>query len=71
MNAIRDWSDTIATIPQLTDEQIVSFLLSCNNKEEPTKRTIKEFYSARGNGPELFNKRNPDNANLQQQLNVV
>lgn len=70
IRSIRNWLKTVE-IPSLSDEQIVCFLLSCKNKEEPTKRTIKEYYNARYGAPALFNGRNIFNTDIQYQLNIV
>jgi len=58
-------------IPELTDEQCVIFLLSCDGNIDCTVRTVNEFFKARCDGPELFNDRNIEEPDLQYQLNVV
>ncbi|XP_025831223.1 alpha-tocopherol transfer protein-like [Agrilus planipennis] len=70
INEIKDWVEKQkkTLIPSLTDEQVVSFLLSCNNDLEATKITITAFYNARNDGAVLFNDRNLDRSDIQLQL---
>lgn len=57
--------------PELVEEQIVLFLLSCDCIVSATQATIKAHYKSKLNVPEFFNNRNVDLADLQQQLNIV
>ncbi|XP_017777262.1 PREDICTED: alpha-tocopherol transfer protein-like [Nicrophorus vespilloides] len=58
-------------VPELTDEQIVLFILSCDRDLKFTVTTVKEYYSARKNGPELFSNRDLERPDLQYQLDVI
>lgn len=44
-------------LPDLQDQQIVLFLLSCNNDKEATRKTIIANYSTKRSSPRYFTKR--------------
>lgn len=81
VKSIRDWllneddaknRKNVVKIPNLNDEQIVCFLLSCNSNIEQTKNTIKQYYIGRNGAPELFDNRNAvDDPAIIHQLNIV
>lgn len=64
---LKKWLST-QDFPKLTDEQVVVFLLSCDNDHEATKKTIEAFYYSKTNAPELFNDRNLERPDLQKQI---
>lgn len=70
VDEMRSWLAT-QELPKLSDEQVVIFLLSCNNDHDGTKKTIEAYYKSRKNGPELFDNRDLDRADLQKQLNTL
>jgi len=67
---IKAWLST-QNYPELTDEQIILFLLSCYKEQEATRTTIKVFYSTRNGAPNLFDNRNMDRQDIQKQLKTV
>lgn len=44
----------------LTDSQVIQFLLSCDNDLELAKKTVVENFKAKLTYPELFDDRNLD-----------
>lgn len=46
-------------LPEISDEQIVLFLLACDNVVENAFATIKLYFKHRVNAPEFFSKRDP------------
>ncbi|CAG9831433.1 unnamed protein product [Diabrotica balteata] len=54
---IRKWLSFNTKIPPVSDEQIVLFLLACNNDLEQTKHTIESFFQIKASSPELFTNR--------------
>lgn len=64
---IRTWlKDTNEpNIPELSEEQIVMFLLSCNNALLATKNTIKAYYKTKQQAPLLFDDRDIERDDLQ------
>lgn len=57
---VKSWLRGEADVPNLTEEQIVVFLLSCNNDQSSTRATIKAHYGFKRNLPELFDDRSVD-----------
>lgn len=57
--------------PELSEEQVVLFLLSCDCEQEATKATVKAHYHCKLNVKEFFDDRDVDMEDLQQQLRVV
>ncbi|KAJ8956084.1 hypothetical protein NQ318_016537 [Aromia moschata] len=57
--------------PGVQDEVIVLFLLSCNNNIDLTKKTVVAYYKCKKNGPEIYDDRNIDRADIQLALNTV
>lgn len=70
IDLMKTWLTT-QNLPKLTDEQIVLFLLSCNNEQEPTQATIKSFYAVRNSAPGLFDNRTIKREDIQKQLKTV
>lgn len=70
---IRTWTQTQndVTIPDLCDEQIALFLLSCNNDRKYTQNTISAYYKIKRNAPELFDDRDLDRSDLLHQLTAL
>lgn len=67
IDSIKNWLNN-NELPELSEEQITLFLLSCNNDENSTKATIKAFYRIKKQSPEIFDNRKIERENLQQQL---
>lgn len=57
--------------PKLTNEQLVQFLVACNNDHEACKKSLKAYYSAKLQLKTLFINRDVLRADLQQQLKTV
>lgn len=60
VDAIKIWLQQQQDIPELCEEQIACFLLSCSNETAATCSTIKAHYSLKRNNRELFNCSNFD-----------
>lgn len=60
VEAIKLWLQTQQDLPDLSEEQIVCFLLSCDNDQEATRVTITAHYKYKKNLPEIFDNRNVD-----------
>lgn len=58
-------------IPELCDEQIALFLMSCDRDKELTKNTIRAYYRVKRNAPELFDRRDLERSDLMHQLQVL
>lgn len=56
--------------PELTEEQLVVFLLSCGCELEATQKTIRAHYRSKLNVPEFFDERDVDREELQAQIRV-
>lgn len=67
---IEEWLTT-ETLPKLVREQIIAFLLSCDNDRKMTKRTIKCNYALKSSSPNLFTNRNIRGTELENILNVI
>lgn len=67
---VTEWLKT-QDLPDLSDEQIALFLLSCDNEYELTKNTIKAYFSAKKFGPEVFNDRDLNRPDIQLQLRTL
>lgn len=67
---IKKWI-TLEEIPDLSDEQIALFLMSCNGQREFTKNTIKAYYQLKRSAPELFDNRDLERKDLIHQLQVL
>ncbi|XP_063924425.1 retinaldehyde-binding protein 1-like isoform X2 [Zophobas morio] len=67
---IKIWLQT-TSIPQLHDELIALFLLSCQNDVASTQATIKQHFKIKGDAPEFFTERNVDSEVLKKAMNVI
>lgn len=63
---MKKWLTQQSHIPALSDEQIVLFLLACNNVIENTQNTIENYFRIKFSAPELFTKRNIDSKEMTQ-----
>lgn len=54
----------------ITDKQLAHFYNACDKDLDYTRKVIESYYSARKNGPELFDDRDPMNPKIQQCLNA-
>lgn len=63
---IKKWLTLQSHIPAISDEQIVLFLIACNNDIEHTKNTIENYFRIKYSAPELFTKRNIDSKEMKQ-----
>lgn len=53
-------------IPPMSEEQIVLFLIACNNVIENTQVTIENYFRIKFSAPELFTNRNVDSKEMKQ-----
>ncbi|XP_074041785.1 alpha-tocopherol transfer protein isoform X2 [Leptinotarsa decemlineata] len=60
IEAVKKWLSYNTHIPPMSDEQIVLFLLACDNDVEFTQRTIENFFKQKAASPELFANRDID-----------
>lgn len=56
-------------LPQLSDEQIIIFLLSCDQNINFTKETIKSHYRIKKDNPKYFKNRSIDRPDIHFHLN--
>lgn len=56
-------------LPTLNDEQIVLFLLSCDNNIDFTKETIKSHYRIKMDHPKYFKNRSVDRPDIHFHIN--
>ena len=71
IGTISEWAEERLDVPRLTEEQIVLFIIACERNLELTKKTVREFYQIRKNNKHLFDDRNVNNEDLQQQLECL
>ncbi|KAJ8910508.1 hypothetical protein NQ315_012355, partial [Exocentrus adspersus] len=62
---IRKWLKFKPNIPEMSAEQIVVFLIACDNIIENTQYTIESYFRYKSTCPELFQGRNWDNDGVQ------
>ncbi|XP_044260789.1 uncharacterized protein LOC123008831 isoform X2 [Tribolium madens] len=67
---MKNWLST-TNLPQLQDESIVLFLLSCQNNVEETQKTIRAYFKIKSEAPEIFQNRDIDDEVLQKAMKVV
>ncbi|EFA04969.1 clavesin-1 [Tribolium castaneum] len=67
---VKNWLST-TDFPQLQDESIVLFLLSCQNNVEETQKTIRAFFKIKSESPDIFQNRDMDDEVLQRAMKVV
>ncbi|KDR08116.1 alpha-tocopherol transfer protein-like isoform X2 [Zootermopsis nevadensis] len=69
---LRNWMSKQPHLPsEVTDEQLILFLHSCQNHLEACKRTIQAYYKIRSNSPEIFGNRDPNGHDVQQVLSIL
>lgn len=73
LESLRNLLEKEKNVPQtLTDSQLVLFLHACEFDLKKAKTCITEYYSARKNGPELFDNRDVTaRADIQQTLKAL
>ncbi|KAJ3652496.1 hypothetical protein Zmor_018454 [Zophobas morio] len=70
INEIKKWlSET--KFPEIPEEMIALFLLSCQNVIKDTQRTIKAYFKLKSGAPEMFTGRDINNEELQKASRVV
>lgn len=70
IDGIKEWLNG-EDYPELVEEQIVLFLLSCDCKFKETCATIAAHYKAKLNVADFFDDRDVDRADLQLQMTVM
>ncbi|XP_066144708.1 alpha-tocopherol transfer protein-like [Euwallacea fornicatus] len=73
IDAIRAWLSSVQSesLPEIQDELIVIFLLSCEHDIPLTKNTIIMYYKCKKNGPEIFDNWNMERLDLKRAMNTV
>lgn len=72
IDEFKTWLMTVnPEYPELCEEQIILFLLSCNCDLDATKATVKAHYTAKLSVTEFFDDRDMDREDLQLHLNAV
>ncbi|KAK5638469.1 hypothetical protein RI129_012764 [Pyrocoelia pectoralis] len=66
---VRNWCET-QSLPLLSEEQTILFLLSCNNDVALTKRTIEIAFEIKRNSPEIFDNRKMSGDDIQRVLRI-
>ncbi|KAF5284123.1 hypothetical protein FQR65_LT00123 [Abscondita terminalis] len=69
VETIKNWL-CMDQLPQLTKEQIVLFLISCDDDVDFTKVTIKAYFSIKYNNNDVFNNRKVSDDDVQKALDV-
>jgi hypothetical protein len=70
LDEIKVWLST-TSLPELQDEFITLFLLSCLNNVFETKNTIQAYFRIKNSAPEIFNDRDVDGDELKKATNVM
>ncbi|KAJ9590017.1 hypothetical protein L9F63_016856 [Diploptera punctata] len=70
---LREWLMKQPHLPnsQITDEQLILFLHSCQHSLEASKQTIEAYYSIRTHAPELFGNRDTNYPPIKQALSII
>lgn len=74
LETIRTWLSNLRDEnlpPKIQDEMIVLFLLSCCNDIDLTKNTVISYYRCKKNGPEIYDDRNVEKADIKLALNTL
>lgn len=71
IDEIKEWLNEGEEYPDLVEEQIVLFLLSCDCKRQETCATIVAHYKAKLGVPKFFDDRNVDSRELQLQMRAM
>ncbi|XP_044261385.1 uncharacterized protein LOC123009261 [Tribolium madens] len=67
---VKEWLKN-TKLPQLPDELIVLFLLSCQNDVHCVRNTIQAYFKIKNEAPEIFNSRDIDSEELKKARKVV
>lgn len=70
IEALRNWME-IQNFPGLSDEQIVRFLLSCDNDLEASKKTLTAYYHSKNELKKQFTNRDIDRPDIVQQMKTL
>lgn len=70
LQEIRSWVDSMG-IPEIPDEMLVLFLLSCDSQQENTKKTIKAYFKYKNAAPEIFDYQDIGSEEIQSNLSTV
>ncbi|XP_023310172.1 retinaldehyde-binding protein 1-like isoform X2 [Anoplophora glabripennis] len=68
---IKKWLKFKPYIPELSDEQIVLFLIACQNNIEVTQYTIECYFNYKFSYPEMFSNRDVDSEQMQHTYRVT
>ena len=63
IDTIKNWLNA-TTLPQLQEEFITLFLISCNNDIDATKGTIEGYFKIKKGAPQIFDNCNLDSEEL-------
>lgn len=67
VDIINEWMST-TKIPALSDEQVILFLISCDNNVEFTKKTIEAYHQIKNSLHEVFTDRKLNGIDIQSAL---
>ncbi|RZC33256.1 hypothetical protein BDFB_010368 [Asbolus verrucosus] len=70
VNEVRDWLLT-TSLPEIPEELIVLFLLSCRNVVADTQSTIRAYFRIKSGAPEIFDGRDIDGESLKKAAETV
>jgi hypothetical protein len=70
LDEVRVWLTT-TSLPELQDEFIALFLLSCRNDISKTRNAIQAYFKIKQEAPEIFSDRDVDGDELKKATSVV
>ncbi|CAH1380879.1 unnamed protein product [Tenebrio molitor] len=70
LDEVRVWLTT-TSLPELQDEFIALFLLSCRNNISNTRNAIQAYFKIKQEAPEIFSERDVDGDELKKATSVV
>jgi hypothetical protein len=70
VDEIKNWL-VEASLPQISEELIVLFLMSSKNDIAATQCTIKAYFRIKSDAPELFNDRDIDREDLAKAMKTM
>ncbi|KAK4878306.1 hypothetical protein RN001_010812 [Aquatica leii] len=69
VDAVSEWLKE-KNLPAYSNEQIIQFLLSCDNVRETTKKTIESYVKIANSSDEIFSNKNVKRIDLQKNLKM-
>lgn len=68
---LRNIIDKCDNLPTLTDDQCCAFLLACNGNVDESATCIRRYFEIKSQSSDIFDNRDPENADLQEQLKTT